>query len=194
MRSPSVVVQFFSAGRLEGENGASLRVHTGHDVLDHTILAGSVQTLEDNQDRPAVLRVEFLLQVVEHAFACIEYVLRVLLAFDPGRVSGVQILQTKLFALGYTKRFCKARGLFDELVAIHGFGSVVQTRRSEQRAQSPAESRETVSSEKGGFVRETGRAVETKQIQSVVSAKRNINTGHGPAELDPCGAVKHSVG
>src|SRR6266446_10940022 len=90
--------------------------------------------------------------------------------------------------------FCKARGLFDELVAIHGFGSVVQTRRSEQRAQSPAESRETVSSEKGGFVRETDRAVETKQIQSVVSAKRNINTGHGPAEFDPCGAVKHAVG
>jgi len=84
------VVQFFSAGRLEGENRASLRVHTGHDVLDHPILAGSVQTLEDDQDCPAVLRVEFLLQVVEHAFACIEYVLRVLLAFDPGCVSGSQ--------------------------------------------------------------------------------------------------------
>src|SRR5882762_9279512 len=171
MRSPEiVVVQFFSAGRLKRENGASLRVYTGHHVFDHTILAGSVQTLEDDHDRPAVLRVEFLLQVAEHAFACIEYVLRVLLAFDPGRVSGVPILQTKLFALGYTKRFCKARGLFDELVVFHGFGSVVQTHRSEQRAQSPAENREAVSGESDG-ARKGNRAVETKQIQSVVSAK-----------------------
>ena len=195
MRSPEiVVVQFLSAGGLEGENGASLRVHTGHDVLDHTILTGSVQTLENDQDRPAVLRVKFLLEVVEHAFACIEYALRMLLVFDSGRVGRVPILQTKLFALGYTKRFCKARGLFDELVVFHGFGSVVQTCRSEQRAQAPAESRETVSGENDGFVRETDRAVETKQIQSVVSANRNIDTGHGPAEFDPCGAVKHAVG
>src|SRR6476660_755012 len=181
VRSPEiVVVQFFRARRLEGENGASLRVHARHDVLDHTILAGRVQALEDDQERPAVLRVEFLLQVAEHAFASVEYILRVLFAFDSGRVSGVPILQTKLFALGYTKRFCKARCLFDELVAFHGFGSVVQTRRSEQRAQPPAESREAISGEENGFAREMDRVVETERGQSIVSAKRNIDTGHGP--------------
>jgi len=46
---------------------------------------------------PAVLRVEFLLQVVEQAFACIEYVLRVLLVLIR-RVSGGKILQSKLLA------------------------------------------------------------------------------------------------
>jgi hypothetical protein len=195
MRSPKVfVVQLFIAWRLEGVNLTSLWVHAGHNVLDHAILSGGVQTLEDHQDGPAVLRVEFFLQMVEHAFACIEYLLRVLLTFDAGRVSGVPILQTKLFTPGYTKRCCEARGLFDELVAIHGFGSVVQTCRSEQRAQSPAESGEAVSGEKDGFVRETDGAVEAEQIQSVVSAKRNIDTGHGPAEFDSRGAVKHAVG
>jgi len=59
-------------------NVASLRIYAGHNVLNHAILSGGVQTLEDDQNRPAVLRVEFLLQAAEHAFAGIEYVLRAL--------------------------------------------------------------------------------------------------------------------
>ena len=173
---------------------AALRVDARHHVLDCAVFPGGIHGLKDEQHRPAVLRIEFFLQAVEQTFACIEYLLRVLLASDAGRVNGVPILQTKLFTLGYTKRCSEARGLFDELVAIHGFGSVVQTCRSEQRAQSPAESGETISGEKDGFVRETDGAVEAKQIESVVSAKRNIDTGHGPAEFDPRGAVKHAVG
>jgi len=58
-------------------------------VLDHAILRQRPD-LGGRPGRPAVLRVEFLLQVVEQAFACIEYVLRVLLVFDPGRVSGAK--------------------------------------------------------------------------------------------------------
>jgi len=105
MRSPEViVVQLFIARCLEGVNVASLRIHAGHNVLDHAILSGGVQTLEDNQNRPAVLRVEFLLQAAEHAFAGIEYVLRVLLVFDAGRGSGVPVFQSKLLALRNGKK------------------------------------------------------------------------------------------
>ena len=130
-------------------------------MLDHAILAGGVQSLEHDQDRPAVLRIEFLLQVVEHAVARIDYVLRVSFVFHPGRGSGVAILQSKLLALRNAKGFRQARGFFDELVVFHGFGSVVQTWRSEQRAESPAESGEAVAGMKQRNVREGGEAVHT---------------------------------
>ena len=145
MRSPEIiVVQLFIARRLKGVNVTSLRIHAGHDVLDHAILASGVHSLEDDQDRPAILRIEFLLQVVEHAFARIEYTLRVLFVFHPGRGSGIPVFQSKLLSLRNAKGFRQSRGLFDEFVVFHDFGSVVQTWRSEQRADSPAEGGEAV--------------------------------------------------
>src|SRR5258707_157532 len=74
----------------------------------------------------------------------VKYSLDVFFAFDAGRGGGVPILQSKLLALGDAKGFCEARGLFDKLVLFHGFGSVVQTWRSEQRAESPSEGGEAV--------------------------------------------------
>ena len=49
MRPPEViVVQIFIARGLESMNVTSLRIHAGHDVLDHAILAGGVHGLEDD--------------------------------------------------------------------------------------------------------------------------------------------------
>src|SRR4029077_15700235 len=103
------------------------------------------------------------------------------------------ILQSKLFALGNAKGFCEARGLFDELVVLHGPGSVVQTCRSEQRAESPSEGREAIVGVEEGIFRERKEAVQPQHIQRVISADRNLNSGHGPAELDSSGTVKHAV-
>jgi hypothetical protein len=49
LRAPEeVVIQLFAARRLESVNIASLRIHAGHDVLDHAILSGRVHGLEDD--------------------------------------------------------------------------------------------------------------------------------------------------
>jgi len=56
------VVEIFVGGRLEGVHLASLRVDARHHVLDRAVLAGGVHRLKDEQQRPAVLRVETVLQ------------------------------------------------------------------------------------------------------------------------------------
>ena len=60
-----VVVEILAGRRLEGVDLAALRVDAGHDVLDRAVLAGRVHRLEDQQHRPAVLRVEHVLQLGE---------------------------------------------------------------------------------------------------------------------------------
>jgi hypothetical protein len=68
--APQVIVfELFRAWSFEGMNIAALRVHAGHDVLNHTIFAGGVHALEDDQQRPTILRVELFLQVAEEAGA-----------------------------------------------------------------------------------------------------------------------------
>ena len=56
-----IVVQLLRRGRLEREYLAALRVDPGHDVLDGAVLARSVHRLEDEQQSPLVLRIEFVL-------------------------------------------------------------------------------------------------------------------------------------
>ena len=47
VRPPQIIViQFFGARRFERMNVASLRIHAGHDVLDHAIFAGGVHRLK----------------------------------------------------------------------------------------------------------------------------------------------------
>ena len=42
-----------------------VRVHARHHVLDRAVLARGVHRLEDQQQRPAILRVEHLLQLAQ---------------------------------------------------------------------------------------------------------------------------------
>src|SRR5262249_16096035 len=62
-RAPEeLVIQLLRRRRLEGVHLAALRVHAGVDVLDRAVLAGGVHGLEDQEERPAVLRVELVLE------------------------------------------------------------------------------------------------------------------------------------
>ena len=187
------MVQLFVAGRLERVNVTTLWVDAGHNVLDHAILAGGIHGLKDDQDGPAILGVEFLLQVVEDAFAGFEYLLSVLLALDASGAGGVPILQAKFLSLSDAERFRKVRGQFDEFVMIHDSGSVVQSGCLEQRTKSPAERGEMVTNEEKRLVREVKRTVQAKHVHGVIRTNGNLDAGNGPTEFDPCGAVQDAV-
>ena len=44
-------------------NLAALRIHARHHVLDRPVFAGRIHRLEDEQHRPAILRVEHVLAI-----------------------------------------------------------------------------------------------------------------------------------
>ena len=52
------MVELLGGGMLEAGDLAALGVDARHDVLDRAVLAGGVHRLEDEQDRPAIGRVE----------------------------------------------------------------------------------------------------------------------------------------
>ena len=62
-RAPQeIVIELELARRLEGMHVAALRIDAGHHVLDDAVLAGGVQSLEDDEDRVSVLGIEPFLQ------------------------------------------------------------------------------------------------------------------------------------
>ncbi len=60
-----IVVEFLCRRLLERGDLATLRVDAIEHALDRGILAGGVHALEDQQQRPAVLRVELFLEIVQ---------------------------------------------------------------------------------------------------------------------------------
>src|SRR6266536_3325804 len=63
-RAPEkIVVELLGRGFLEGVDLHALRVDTGQDVFDRSILARGVHPLEDEQKSPPVLRGELVLQL-----------------------------------------------------------------------------------------------------------------------------------
>ena len=56
------MIELLVARRLERVHLAALRIDARHHVLDRAVLAGRVHRLEHREHRPAVLRVELLLQ------------------------------------------------------------------------------------------------------------------------------------
>ena len=71
-----IVVELLGGRRLERDHLAALRIDARHDVLDRAVLARGVHRLEDEQHRPAILRVELVLQRRERAAADGERLLR----------------------------------------------------------------------------------------------------------------------
>src|SRR5664279_1128567 len=57
-----IVLQFLGAWLLEAEDFAPFRINTGHDVPDGAVFAGTVHTLENQQQRVPVGSVVKLLQ------------------------------------------------------------------------------------------------------------------------------------
>ena len=85
-----IVIELLGARRLEGMHLAALRIDAGHHVLDRAVLAGRVHRLEHGEHRPAVLRVELLLQRGEPLDAVGEHRLGVgLLDVEPAGVGRI---------------------------------------------------------------------------------------------------------
>jgi hypothetical protein len=76
-----VMVELLVRWSLEGVDLAALRVHAAHDVLDRAILPGRVHGLKDQEKRPAVLRVEPLLEAAQELYAVLEELASLLLLF-----------------------------------------------------------------------------------------------------------------
>src|SRR5258708_7025202 len=122
-----IVVEVFAGGRLEGKDLATLRVDTGHDVLDRAVLPGGVHRLEDQQHRPAVLRVKHVLKLGQQIDAHGKRLLgaRLVLGCEVERVAGVDILQAKA-VIGHAERLGELARLLDQifhLFVVHGFTS-----------------------------------------------------------------------
>jgi hypothetical protein len=91
--------ELIGAGSLEGMNIASLRIHAGHHVFDNPVFAGGVHRLNHEQERPAILRIELLLQIAEQTGAVIDNFLALLLVLHLAGVARVVIFQAEFFAL-----------------------------------------------------------------------------------------------
>src|SRR5438093_1084948 len=90
--------QFLRRRLLERVDLAALRVHAGHHVLDRAVLSRGVHRLEDEQQRPPVVRVEALLQLPEPLDALRLPLLRVrlFLGLEAGGVGGIAVLEPEL--------------------------------------------------------------------------------------------------
>ena len=119
-----VVVEVLAARRLEREDLAALRVHARHHVLDRAVLAGRVHRLEDQQHRPAVLRVELVLEFREHIDAQRERFLRLRLRFvaETERVARIDLLEPEFAAVGDSEGLCEGSRAFDQLFRLHRHG------------------------------------------------------------------------
>ena len=79
---------------------AALRIDARHHVLDRAVLAGGVHRLEDREHRPAVLRVELLLQLRQPLDAVGEHRLGLgLFDVEAAGVGGIEVGETELVRL-----------------------------------------------------------------------------------------------
>ena len=88
-----VVVEIGGGRRLERVDLAALRVDPRHDVLDRAVLAGGVHRLEDQQQRPAILGVELVLQLGQQLDAGLQELLGVILLGHLVGVTGIDVLE-----------------------------------------------------------------------------------------------------
>src|SRR4051812_12839831 len=89
-RAPEKIVrEILLARRLERVNVAALRVETRHDMLDDAILAGGIHSLQHDQQRPAAVAIEALLQLAETLEVVREHRLGALLV-EPAGVRGIE--------------------------------------------------------------------------------------------------------
>jgi hypothetical protein len=91
-------------------------------MLDGAILAGGIHGLEDEQHGPAVLRVKDVLQFGERLDTVFQSFLGAGLVFrrEIARISRIDILETKLFAVSNAIRFGNLPGDFDDLFGFYG--------------------------------------------------------------------------
>ena len=104
------MIEFFGRGRFEGKHLAALRVDSRHDVLDHAVFSSSVHGLKDQQERPAILRVQFVLQFGELLDALFQKLVGFFLGLHAGSVCRIVILEAEMLSVFYTKRLYQLAG------------------------------------------------------------------------------------
>jgi hypothetical protein len=57
------VIELLATWRFERVNLTALRIDAGHNMLNDAILTRRIDSLKDNQHRPAVLCIEYLLEL-----------------------------------------------------------------------------------------------------------------------------------
>src|ERR1051326_1128568 len=112
-----VVVQLFRRRCFERRDFATLRIDAGHHMLDSAVFTGSIHRLKDNQHGPAILRVEFVLKLLQQLDTRSQRLLcfRFFIGVEVERVGGVDLFQSKTLAVGDAKRFGIFFGVFDEV-------------------------------------------------------------------------------
>src|SRR5262249_38977460 len=109
---------------LERGHVNSLWIHARHDVLDRAVLAGGVHRLEDEQQRPAVLRVEHLLLLSEPLGPAPQEVGRLALLHPQAEgIARVDALQPEALALRYAKRLDEFPDAIEDRSSRHGRAS-----------------------------------------------------------------------
>ena len=115
-----VVVEVFRRGVLERDDLAALRIDARHDVLDRAVLARSVHSLENEQQRPAILRVEHLLLGCEPLGSALKELGRLaFLHLETARVARVEVLQLKALAFGDAERVDVPLDTIQDLFSRH---------------------------------------------------------------------------
>ena len=90
-----IVVEFLGRRLLERGDLAALRIDALEHALDRAVLAGGVHALEDQQQRPAVLRVELFLEIVQPLAVGLDDLLALVLV-EAALLVGLVRLQVKL--------------------------------------------------------------------------------------------------
>src|SRR5262249_29202510 len=98
----------------------ALGIDARHHVLDRSVLAGGVHRLKDEQQRPAVLRVEHLLLLSEPLGPATQEIGRLaFLHFEAKGIARVDVRQPEALALGYAKRLDKFLDVIEDLSSRH---------------------------------------------------------------------------
>ncbi len=114
------MVKIGARGPLERRHLATLRIDARHDVLDGPVFAGGVHRLEDEQHRPAILRVKHVLQFRQRFDAALQRFFRpgFVLRFEILRVAGVHVFETKTFSIRNTVGPGEFAGSLDDLLVL----------------------------------------------------------------------------
>jgi hypothetical protein len=115
-----IVIEFFIAGGFKRPHIAALWVDSGHHMIDQPVFPGRVHSLNDQKHSPAVLRVEFLLEMSQHLDTVLQWAMSFVLVLQASGVFRIAVFQTKLLALRDAVWRRKLVCFFSELFGFHG--------------------------------------------------------------------------
>ena len=123
-----IVVEFLAGRRLERVDLAALRVDPGHHVFDRAVFARGIHGLENQQHRPLVLRIKFVLQFGQRLDTHGQRLFRArfVLVAQMERVGGVVILEAEFFPVRHAERLGERARDLDDLGFLHGGGGSLE--------------------------------------------------------------------